>query len=704
MTNNHNVVLLHFLAVALALTAISMPSWSLDMTFSPNSVVKEVNQENWHCKKCRLKASSEGKIEIGAAVVSNNGYAFRNLAASEDGAAAIFSGQNKWKNDSGSVAEIEATDLGLQNFVAAAGYHSAGRGGVDLGYQELPRYYSNQALTPYIAGETQLADNWLPGNTTDDMVNLTQSLHSEDIKLLRKQLVLSSDFSRNETLRPELKLRLEKKTGQRISSGYLGTAATNWVSPVDQQTIVIDAGITKISGNALFGVAYDGSLYHNMAATDSWQNPFTVSTEGTEYGQLAVAPDNQAHQLSVNSRYQWLSSQISGRFAYGIQSQNDSFNAYTINNSLMTEELPEQSANAKVQTINADINASHRINRQWRLTAQLKVQDRNNQTQSNLFTPVIADSFNATSVSNQAYSYRRDGVSVTAHYKGWREFPVKLGYDYKIFERSLGERNKTEDQQIWFAVKSKHWPSFVTDAKVIAGRRGGSDFTALVDNQSDLLRRYNLADRELIEVRLGANWQMSDSVSSLLKTRMADENYYNTEVGLTDRNRFSVDWDLNWQISELSSLYTGFGYQHLRYKQAGADSSGTPSWQGNLDDRTYSLMLGGDAKAFLLQPLDVGLDYVLSYSTNQQTVDLSVNNGSGYPENYYRNHMLNGWASYQLSGAAKIKFNMIYEHVQDRDYYWSSSQPDSLPYVLTVGDLSQNYSSWYAGLSYQYRF
>ncbi|MEH6534409.1 MAG: MtrB/PioB family decaheme-associated outer membrane protein [Photobacterium frigidiphilum] len=708
MTKNHSSIPLPLSAVALAMIATSSPSWAVDMTFSPKRVTKEVNQQRWICKRCRSKVQSEGQIEVGAGVVSNDASGFSNLVPSHngEGAVAILSGDGKWVNESGSSTKVEATDLGLERFSISAGYQSAGNGGAEISYQELPRYYSNQALTPYVAvGEkAQLPENWQPASTTDGMATLDQSLHSKELKLLRQSLVINSDFRSDDSLRPELKLRLEKQTGQRVSSGFLGTGTTNWVTPVDQQTLVMDAGLTKTSENWLLGLAYHGSLYKNQLDSQSWQNPYTVSVSGTEYGQLGETPDNQAHQLSMNGRYRWLSSQISARFAYGLQTQDQAFDAYTVNDSLLTTALPAQSADAEVQTINADINASHRINREWRLTARLKVQDRDNQTKIYQFTPVVADTFVGSSSSNQAYSYRREGGALTAHYKGWREFPMKLGYEYQTFHRSLGEREDTQDHQLWLGIKSKRWQSVVTDAKLIAARRGGSDFTELADNQSDHLRRYNLADRDLLEARLSADWQVSNSVSSLFKTRLADEHYDDTEVGLTDRIRFSVDWDWNWQVSELSSLYTGLGYQRLRYKQTGANSSGNPTWQGNLDDRTYSLMLGWDAKGLWQQPLDIGLDYVLSYGTNQQSVELSVNNGTGYPDNYYRNHTVNGWATYQLSTVAKIKFDMIYEHVDDRDYYWSNSQPDSLPTVLTLGNLSQNYSTWYAGISYNHSF
>ncbi|MDX1300717.1 MtrB/PioB family decaheme-associated outer membrane protein [Photobacterium sp.] len=708
MTRNHSSVSLSLSAVAMAVITASSPSWALDMTFSPKGVTKEINQKRWICKRCRSKVQSEGQIEVGVGVVSNSAYAFRNLVPSNngEGAIAILSGGGKKINESGSSTKIEVTDLGLERFRIAAGYQSAGHGGAEISYQELPRYYSNQALTPYVAvaEQAKLPADWQPESTTGGMTTLNQSLQPKELKLLRKRLIINSDFRSDASLRPELKVRLEKQTGQRVSSGFLGTGTTNWVTPVDQQTLVMDAGLTKTSENGLLGLTYDGSLYKNQLDSQNWQNPYTVFISGTEYGQLGETPDNQAHQLSINGRYRWLSSQISARFAYGLQIQDQAFDPYTVNDSLLTTLLPAQSADAEVQTINADINASHRINREWRLTARLKVQDRDNQTKIYQFTPVVADTFVGSSSSNQAYSYRRESGALTAHYKGWQEFPIKLGYEYQTFHRSLGEREDTHDHQLWLGIKSKRWQSVVADAKLIAARRGGSDFTELADNQSDHLRRYNLADRDLLEARLSADWQVTDSVSSLFKTRFAEEHYNDTEVGLTDHNRFSVDWDWNWQVSELSSLYTGFGYQRLRYKQTGANSSGNPSWQGKLDDRTYSLMFGGDAKGLWLQPLDIGLDYVLSYGANQQSIELNINTGNGYPDNYYRNHTVNGWATYQLSTEAKIRFDVIYEHVDDRDYYWSNSQPDSLPTVLTLGNLSQNYSTWYAGVSYNHSF
>ncbi|HEY7865007.1 MAG TPA: MtrB/PioB family decaheme-associated outer membrane protein [Psychromonas sp.] len=704
MTDNFSSVSL-CISAALAVMVASSPGWALDMTFSPKRASKEVNQQSWICKRCKSKVVSAGQLEMGAAIVSNNAYAFRNLEPSRNGeGVAIVSGDGKWVNASGSSSKAAAKDLGLERFKLSAGYQSAGNGGAEISYRELPRYYSNQALSPYaaVAENARLPANWQSAGSTEGITDLNNNGHPEEIKLLRKSLLMNSDFRSSNSLRPELGLRLEKQTGQKVSSGYLAGGATNWITPVDQYTLIIDAGLTKTTDHGLLSVAYLGSLYENQKDSLNWQNPYSSYFPGTEYGQLGNSPDNQAQQLSLNGRYQWLSSQISGRLAYGLQTQDQDFNPYTVNSSLLTSDLPAQSADAKVKTINADINASHRINHQWRLTAKIKVQDRDNQTPSYLFTtPVVADTYVAGSASNQAYSYRREQASVTGHYRGLRAFPVKFGYQYEGFYRSLGDREQTHDNQIWVSAKSKAWQPIVAGAKLIAGRRGGSEFNL---DAAEVLRRYNLADRDLLEARVSADWQLTDALSSLIKARYSVDDYDNTEVGLTERNRLFLDWDWNWQASKLSSFYTGIGYQRFRYQQTGTNSSGYPSWSGSLDDRTYTLMLGGESRQFFFKSLTVGMDYVLSYGKNQQSVDLSINNGTGYPENYYRNHLLKAWTDYQITRADKIKFNVIYQHVDDRDYYWSDTQPDSLPSVLTVGDLSQGYSSWYAGISYNHRF
>ena len=179
MIKRHASVSFNLSAVALAMMSVSSSNWAADMTFSPKRVTKEINQKTWICKRCKSKVVSQGQVEVGAGVVSNDAYAFQNLVPSGgDGAVAILSGQGKWVNSSGEVTTVAAKDLGLKRFSVAAGYRSAASGGANISYQELPRYYSDQASTPYVgvAQQASLPENWQSGSTTDDMTNLDESL------------------------------------------------------------------------------------------------------------------------------------------------------------------------------------------------------------------------------------------------------------------------------------------------------------------------------------------------------------------------------------------------------------------------------------------------------------------------------------------------------------------------------------------------
>jgi predicted porin len=230
-------------------------------------------------------------------------------------------------------------------------------------------------------------------------------------------------------------------TVSRFSGGDISAVIPDLV---DQNHEQINLGLNFHGEQLTLGAAYYGSLFVNNVPSMSWSNwasPGNTQTMGS-------APSNQFHQFSLNGSYALSpSTKLSGNFAYGRSTQNETFLT-----DISTPFVPVASLNGLVVSKAFNLKLQSRPARDLVLTASAKLDDRDNRTPVNTFAfydagePKAGSSVFSTYFpglggdtsninANTPYSKKLRQYSLEADYAFARGQSLKAGVDLQSTDR-----------------------------------------------------------------------------------------------------------------------------------------------------------------------------------------------------------------------------------------------------------------------------
>ena len=386
-----------------------------------------VDTSQWKCELCPSpEKSRSATVEVGAGAVSDDSQKFGDYTGLDSkGAHLILGGAASFRGADGTYGSLTAADLGLDTRSASAQIGKEGRYRLTLGYASIPRHFNDGAQTPFLGGGSSVLTlpAGFPAGTTAGMP-LDTTLHAADVgyKRSRVEAGLLWIFGSEWTTRVNVRHDIRDGT-QRMAASFFSTSA-QLPAPVDQTTDQFEIAASRFGRHFQFTLAYQGSLFRNGTDAFTWTNPFPPVVPGATQGQMALAPDNQFHQIMASAGYD-ISPKIhaSADVAAGRMTQNASYLAATLNPNLAAP-LPAGSLDGRANTFNADVRLTAALTEQLRLNASYARDVRDNRTASLNYPAVSTDIFlRDTPRTNQAFSFINDryrvGVEYRAH-KGLR--------------------------------------------------------------------------------------------------------------------------------------------------------------------------------------------------------------------------------------------------------------------------------------------
>lgn len=320
-----------------------------------------VDTSQWKCETCPFeKAGTAVTVEAGVGAVSDDSARFGDFTGlQKKGAFAVLGGNARYRTDAGVYGDVEASDLGLDSRSLQAVVGREGVYRLKFGYSELPRHLYEGARTPFLGtGSGNLTLPFGPQPTTTAMP-LASTLQGADIGYKRSRIDGGVSWNMASEWTTRLALRHDVRDGTDRMGGSFFSSASHLVVPVDQVTDTLEASASYVSGKLHATVAYQGSLFRNGTDSVTWANPFTPIVTGATQGRLALAPDNEFHQLLASGGYE-ITPQIraSAEVAAGRMTQDAAFLAATLNPNLAVGALPAASLRGQVDTFNANVRVS----------------------------------------------------------------------------------------------------------------------------------------------------------------------------------------------------------------------------------------------------------------------------------------------------------------------------------------------------------
>jgi MtrB/PioB family decaheme-associated outer membrane protein len=476
----------------------------------------------------------------------------------------------------------------------------------------------------------------------------------------------------------------------------------------DYATDEVDLGIRYAKDSLTVALGWYLSDFDNGQSGFGWQHPFTTAA-GAESATLAAPPDNRFQQLTLSAAYAFSAFNAHASLSAGVGEieQTEPFLPYTSNSSLVTSPLPRADLAGSIDTnrIAFAFTANPFAKAQVRFT--YRHDERDNNTAGDVWNRVIADSFISGDLQmNVPYSFTLDTLRASAEYKLFDTLRVSAGYDRIDKDYDFQEVAEQSEDTGWGRIRWRPLQTLELDL------RGGTairdidrydeSFAASL-GQNPLLRKYNLAYRyrqfgELSLAYSPATLPLSFAINALY----ADDSYTKSELGLIDGDEVRLGADLNWQVSDNTSVYLNVGQEDISSEQAGSETSGQADWHATNDD-DFSTLGAGLTVRSIADKFDLVLDYTRSSGGSEITVDSLVSGVSEFPELQTDFDQLRATLSYRRSERLDINLDLRYQSFSTEDWALEGVGPATIPVVLSLGATPYDDDVFIAGISFRYR-
>ncbi|WP_394132828.1 MtrB/PioB family decaheme-associated outer membrane protein [Shewanella maritima] len=666
-----------------------------------NANTESVKFDKWQCKRCTVETGFSGDVGVGVGYNSEEDIKSANAFGSDEEFAGKVDANVRYIGETGYQADIQASDLGLDNGRLNVDIGKLGTYNLNFNYRSIATYHTDKAMTPYSGSGTDdltLPGNWVTGGSTGDMTQLYSSVNPLELSLKRERAGMGLEYQTESMFKTYVSFEREEKTGTKQASGSFYNQSMMIAEPVDYTTDTIEAGIKLRGDNWFTSLNYNGSIFKNSNSQLAFDNAFTPTFGAQERGYMALDPDNESHTVSLLGQYNTTSTALSGRMMLGKMTQDEEFvtsgYGYT---------LPSESLDASVDLTGINLRGSHRVNRDLRLSASYDYSDRENNTNVEEWTQISINSANGQVAYNTPYDYTNHRAKLAANYRITRDLRLDGGYDYRRDERSYQDRETTDENTVWARLRVNTFERWDMWVKGSYGSRDGSNYSAsewTSSEQNKLLRKYYLADRDRTQVEVRVSHTPIDSLTIDLGARFAQDDYSNTEIGLTESKDTSYDLNLHYMVSENMSLNAFYNHQVIDTAQAGSSNFGSATWYSDVEDKVDVVGAGLMYDNLMDSKLRLGLDY--TYSNSDSTTQVTQGITGDYGDYYAKVHNVNAYATYQASEKMALRLDYRIEKYEDNDAA-NEINPDTIWNVLSFGNNSHDYTAHMVMLSMSYK-
>lgn len=542
---------------------------------------------------------------------------------------------------------IQGTDLGLSDRSANIGYSDQGNWNVGAGYDELTHNVSSGYQTPYqgnmggnrftlpsnftgTASGTGANATGSPGNTNVLGVTQLNQFQNVDISTTRK----NSSFNATKIIDKDLNItfdfnHLDQSGAKLMGFGSAGLTGTTTAStgektsilpnPTNYQTDTMSAAINWQGEKARLTGSYFGSFFrdgYNGVNFQTFANPNPIQT-------MSTAPSNQLQQLNLGGGYDFSSlTKLSGNFSFGRNTQNSAtgYDSY-----MMTGAFPTAAFNGLVNTTHLDLKLADKTVKDLSLLASYKFDQRNNLTQSNLY------SFNQISATGNGASAPYSPSTPLS----FQNSQIDLGGEYKITKDQKASLTYTNLQTArWcnqYAVGTYQTTNGTAPVPNIPYTYpAGADCVTANESRSNSLNAgYKIKASDTVDVKVNYIYDirkitMNQNAITAMDVSASSNQNVNNAAGLpigvrtmfpgqnggdyvgyqpffeASRNQQVAKGRANWQASDDLSFGFGGKYTYASYPDSTFGVQNGTSWNLSLDS-SYKYAEEGTVTAYAVQ-------------------------------------------------------------------------------------------------------
>jgi len=702
-------------SASLLLLLLTQTALSVATEMAPHAV-----PDNWKCKWCDYQEGFRGDIDLGLGFVSDDAFRFGHQTGLNDkGLYLIGNTSTHYQDEDANYWDLNVRNVGIGSRWLSTEGGQQGKYKFWLEYDEIPYLATDSARSPFIGKGTaslSLPDDWIPGDTTDAMPALRSSLRKLQLDSERTSYRLGTTLHTGlfgETY--SLKFSRHQQDGISASGVAFGindafsSQSTLLPVPIDYITDQLELDVAYTAPNWQARLGYYGSFFKNANPRLQWQNPYADPASDTATGQLALAPDNEFHQLYFSGGYQFnTTTRATWYSATGIMLQDENFLPYSSNPSLNSGNLPERSLDAKARTwtFNGNVFSQPAPKLNWNISYAHNEYD--NKANQAIWDYVVTDAMQSlTQRRNPVYSFRTRSLKAKTRYRLHSSNNILAGVDYRINERNNQAVSKTNERTAWAKWRYKPGPTVDMAVKLAKAQRDGSNYQALteiIEPENTLLRKYNLADRDRDTLGAVFSYTPLNTLNLGLNVDYSRDDYTESVLGLTRADRYNYSFDAVYSLTQNVSISAFYTREHYTSEQAGSQTFTTPDWYSKNKDTINTVGIG-IRQTSARHPIEWGIDYVYSRAEENQTLSGSIElSKQTLPETNNRLQQLQFYTRYRWQKNLRLTLDIAYEKYNEDDFAIDSIDVDTYTQLLSLGNAANDYEVYVVSTTIQYSF
>ena len=434
---------------------------------------------------------------------------------------------------------------------------------------------------------------------------------------------------------------------------------------LDNRTNDVSVGIEWVKPQGMFRAAYDYSAFSNQYNQVEWDNPFQAvdfnngltpvlgpydpsgysNGNGPAKGRISAFPDNSMAVVSFMGLYKIARrTSLNGTVQIIDQSQNDDLIPWTSNGVINTPlvwatfpgltELPRETAEAKVRSVNALMNFSTRFNNTVGLTAKYR-----HNTHANLTRPFEAVEYvrfdavpEETGGTAEGHDIVRDTFDTYLSFKAMPFSTVRIGYGYDNFDRTGRAHNNMRDQSFRLTWDSTGYQYVTLRAGYERVARKGFGFSEMAIEEGGAqpgLRFYDEADRDRDRVNFVATFMPVSKIDVTASLAYTKDAYGGPglEFGLLDNKSTAFSIGANFMPTDTVDFGLSWGRDEYTAFQKSRNANPPPDPQFNDPTRDWTMDNDETVNNFdlflnlnrALKNTDISVNYTFSDSDNAFT-------------------------------------------------------------------------------------
>jgi MtrB/PioB family decaheme-associated outer membrane protein len=547
-----------------------------------------------------------------------------------------------------------------------------GRYRLDLEWDQIPHLYDQEVRSPYLRSEGGIYN--LPVNLVTGFIPLSSCPAGPTQAACRlayqqRSFNGSNVFdlkTRNDTGRGgfwwspgsawDLQLKYEhtRRAGNRpIGAGFNGSnTPIELPEPIEWQTDQLIATLGYSTPVWQLQGGYTLSIFGNDIKTMTYDNPFfnptgctlaSTSVACARQARMVLAPDNQAHNWFVTGGLNLpMATRFTAKVAYGMNLQDDTFYAPTINNALLARNpglspsLFAPSLRGDVRTLLVNATGTSRPLPDLTVTGGYRFYGMNNLTLSQSFlTTAVRDTSTTGTRFSVPYDYQKQNADLDLAYKLFRPLTLRAGFGWERWDRPDSREVGQSDEYSakfgvgyrplsWLDIASRYtrsWkridhydpyaPFFASELPQAAASPGG----AVVKQ-----RKYDEAARDRHKAELTFQFFPLENLEAGVTLAYAQDHFPWSYLGLISDKYWSGAVDVAYTPWSWLTLRANYAREEYHTKQretpGGGVANPTLDWiNRNVD--TYDVAGAGTIIRLIPQRLEFSADYLFFLSVGK---------------------------------------------------------------------------------------